>query len=295
MQQLIATLFFTIPLFAWTQKLEDYSLKHNLKQDGLAMQFTVLDSDEKGIRKYDPAKTYYWYKSQVVLGTQGGSSGQLLHGLFESFYDNKQLCQKGEYTKGLKQGEWNYWRRDGTLVKTEHWSAGRQTGEQLDYTDKGILRKRTVIHGRKTTSYAGDTLVEINGDKRTVTLMDSIGRVRSVARYKDQLLHGKQETVASDGSVTETVYKNGVVVPAKEKKEKPAASGSEEKEGFFKRLKKKIFKKEKTAKPADDKKAKPEKEPKKPKKKEEKPSTETKPEEGKTKSSSKGLFKRKKA
>lgn len=292
MQQLIATLFFTIPLFALTQKLEDYSLKHNLKQDGLAMQFTVLDSDEKGIRNYDPAKTYYWYKSQVVLGTQGGSSGQLLHGLFESFYDNKQLCQKGQYVKGLKQGEWNHWRRDGTLIKTEHWSAGKQSGEQLEYTEKGILRKRTVIRGRKITAYAGDTLIEINGNNRTITLMDSIGRVQSVARYKDHQLHGKQQTLASDGTLTTTVYKNGVAVPAKEKKEKPAAADSEEKEGFFKRMKKKLFKKDKAENASDGKKA---SKPKKPKKKEEKPSAESTKEEGTTESSSKGLFKRKKA
>lgn len=294
MQQLIATLFFTLPLFAFAQKLEDYSLKHNMKQDGLSMQFTVLDSDEKGIRKYDAEKTYYWYKSQVVLGTQGGSSGQLLNGLFESFYDNKQLCQKGSYVKGLKQGEWNYWRKDGTLIKTEHWSSGRQTGEQLEYNEKGILRKRTLIHGRKTTTYAGDTLIEINGDKRTVTLMDSIGRVTSVVRYKNHLLHGKQLTVASDGTTTETLYKEGIAVPAKEKKEKAkkeneTTSGSEEKEGFFKRMKKKLFKKEKSDKSSGEK---PSKKTDKSTKKSEKQPEEKQPESEK---SSKGLFKRKKA
>jgi antitoxin component YwqK of YwqJK toxin-antitoxin module len=292
MQRLIATLFFAIPLFALSQKLEDYSLKHNLKQDGLAMQFTVLDSDQKGIRKYDPLKTYYWYKSQVVLGTQGGSSGQLLHGLFEAFYDNKQLCQKGHYAKGLKQGEWNYWRKDGTLIKTEHWSAGRQTGEQLEYSDNGILRKRTIINGRKTTSFAGDTLIKINGNNRSVTLMDSIGRVQSVARYKDHVLHGKQETLASDGTLTTTVYKNGVLVPAKEKKEKTEAASSEEKEPFLKRLKNKLFKKKKSTDNPDEN---TENKPKKPKKTKKAPSSESKQEEVATEPSSKGLFKRKKA
>ena len=273
-----------------------------MKQDGLSLSFTVLDSDKKGIKHYDTQKTYYWYKSQTVLGTQGGSAGQLLHGAFESFYDNKQLCEKGSYTKGLKTGEWNYWQKTGKLIKTEHWSNGRLSGEQMYYSKAGDLQKRVIIRGNKTTEQSGDTLIEINKSSKTITLMDSIGRVKSVARYRNHLLHGKQETIASDGTKSVETYKNGEVVVAKEKKTKTpkgeeATSSTDEKQGFFKRLKTRFSKKDKTDKKSlDDKKSAKEKgseKEKKTKKTDQQTATpDADPAKEKSKKSSK-LFKRK--
>lgn len=235
-----------------------------MKQNGLALTFTVLDSDKKGIKHYDTQKTYYWYKSQTVLGTQGGSAGQLLHGAYEAFYDNKQLCEKGSYAKGLKIGEWNYWQKNGKLIRTEHWKNGRLSGEQTQYSKAGDVQKRTIIRGNKTTEQSGDTLIEISKSSKTVTLMDSIGRVKSVARYKNNLLHGKQETFASDGSKSVETYKKGEVVVPKEKKDRVrlrrektpegevSTTSTDEKSGFFKRLKSRFSKKDKTDEKASE-------------------------------------------
>jgi antitoxin component YwqK of YwqJK toxin-antitoxin module len=286
-------------LRCYSQKIEDYSLKHSMKQDGLSLSFTVLDSDKKGIKHYDTQKTYYWYKSQTVLGTQGGSAGQLLHGAFESFYDNKQLCEKGSYAKGLKTGEWNYWQKNGKLIRTEHWNNGRLSGEQMYYSKAGDVQKRVVIRGNNTTEQSGDTLIEISKSSKTITLMDSIGRVKSVTRYKNSLLHGKQETIAADGSKTVITYKNGEIVVAKEKKTpkgEEANPATEEKPGFFKRLKTRFSKKDKTDKKSSDDK-KPEKDASstisKKNKKEAKPEkSDEQTAEEKSKKSSK-LFKRK--
>lgn len=295
MQHIICFILVIGSFYCSAQKIEDYSLKHSMKQNGLAMTFTVLDSDKKGVKRYDAQKTYYWYKSQTVLGTQGGSAGQLLHGAYESFYDNKQLCEKGSYAKGLKIGEWNYWQKNGKLIKTEHWNNGRQSGEQIHYSKTGDVQKRIIIRGNKSTEQSGDTLIEISKSSKTVTLMDSIGRVKSVARYKNSLLHGKQETIAADGSRTVETYKNGEVKVAKEKKErgeKPeeTATSTDEKPGFFKRLKTRFSKKDKTDEKASDEK-KPAKE--KTTKKEPKPKkNDEQTEEGSSKKSSR-LFKRK--
>lgn len=263
-----------------------------MKQNGLAMTFTVLDSDEKGIKHYDTQKTYYWYKSQTVLGTQGGSAGQLLHGAYEAFYDNKQLCEKGSYAKGLKIGEWNYWQKNGKLIRTEHWKNGRLSGEQTQYSKAGDVQKRTIIRRNKTTEQSGDTLIEISKTSKTVTLMDSIGRVKSVARYKNSLLHGKQETFASDGSKSVETYKKGEVVVPKEKKTKTpkgeeTTPSTDEKPGFFKRLKSRFSKKDKT-----DEKASEEKKTKKDPKPEKTDEQSTNSESEKSKKSFK-LFKRK--
>lgn len=268
MRHIICFTLFIVPFCSYSQKIEDYSLKHSMKQDGLALTFTVLDPDEKGIKHYDNQKTYYWYKSQKVLGTQGGSAGQLLHGAFESFYDNKQLCEKGCYEKGLKTGEWNYWQKNGKLARTEHWNNGRPSGEQVYYSKTGEVQKRIVIHGNKSTEQSGDTLIEISRSSKTITLMDSIGRIKSVARYKNHLLHGKQEVFASDGTKSVVAYKNGELVVPKEKKNKAGkmdegSTSVDEKQRFFKRLKQRFSKKDKTDKKIrEDKKPKKEKKPK---------------------------------
>ncbi len=268
MRHIICFTLFIVPFCSYSQKIEDYSLKHSMKQDGLALTFTVLDPDEKGIKHYDNQKTYYWYKSQKVLGTQGGSAGQLLHGAFESFYDNKQLCEKGCYEKGLKTGEWNYWQKNGKLARTEHWNNGRPSGEQVYYSKTGEVQKRIVIHGNKSTEQSGDTLIEISRSSKTITLMDSIGRIKSVARYKNHLLHGKQEIFASDGTKSVETYKNGELVEPKEKKRKTdeVTPENDEKSRFFKRLKERFSKKDKA-----DKKIREDKKPKKEEEKKPKP------------------------
>lgn len=274
-----------------SQDIEDHSLKHSIKQDGMSVSFTVLDPDKKGISRYRDDKTYYWYKSQKVMGTQGGSSGQLLHGKYESFYANKQLNAKGLYEKGLKNGEWQYWRADGTLIKAENWKCGAKCGEQLDYAADGSLIRRTVIRGKSERIEAGDTLTEISGTSRKITLKDSIGEVRSIARYRNNRLHGRQETVGADGSRTVTEYKNGTLVEEKAKEPKPDKTdpSSDNEPGFFQRLKTKLFPKKageqdasadskktgKEKKPASDKKkAETPKEPKASKKANETPATE---------------------
>lgn len=243
MRYIICLIILFVTSTAICQKIEDYSLKHSMKQDGLSMQFTVLDPDKKGVSHYDTHKTYYWFKAQKVMGTQGGSAGQLLHGAFESFYANKQLCAKGNYLRGLKNGRWFYWREDGTLIKTENWKNGAQSGEQIDYNGNGVVTKRTVIRGKRSITECGDTLIEIHKAFRKITLMDSNGRILSVDRYKNNLLHGKQE-IYSDSSKTVTTYKNGQPVVPKTKKEKsPKAEkqAGEKKENVFSRLRSKLF------------------------------------------------------
>lgn len=245
---LITFFLFFNSLMLSAQKPPDYSLKHSMKQDGLSMQFTVLDPDKKGVSHYDETKTYYWFKAQHVLGTQGGSSGQLLHGLFESFYASKQLYSKGYFTRGLKDGDWFYWREDGSLLRSEHWNAGTPRGEQIDYSENGIVRKRTVIHGKTITTETADTLIEIRRRTRTVTISDSIGQTRSIARYRNQLLHGKQVVFDTDTSETVTVYKNGLPVEKKNRKEQTQKNGRGEREpGFVARTWRKVAGKNKEA------------------------------------------------
>jgi hypothetical protein len=104
MKRYLALTFVLCVANVFAQKeLKEFYLKRTLKQDGLQFNFQVLDDDKHGVWLYDQQKFYHWFMSQRVHSTQGESSGVLLNGEFESFYPSKQLCEKGVFSKGLKQ------------------------------------------------------------------------------------------------------------------------------------------------------------------------------------------------
>lgn len=169
MKQILFLLFIAISTLVFSQKVDkEIYLKHSFKQDGLSYQFTVLPDDKAGVLHYNKNKYYYWFKAQKVLTTQGGASGVLLNGLFESFYENKQLNSKGKFNKGLKNGEWIYWRTDGSIERLEHWKNGSKHGEELLYNEKGVLTE-SIVH--KCNGY-------------TKTTFDKEGVVLSSKKYK---------------------------------------------------------------------------------------------------------------
>ncbi len=228
---LLFCLFFSS--FAFSQNgLKEFYLRRSLKQDGQQYRFFVLDDNKHGVRFYDKKKFYFWYRSQHVMSTQGSSSGSLLHGKFEGFFNNDQLAQKGQFRKGLKQGEWNYWRESGTLRYTENWRHGHLRRQNW-YTDEGAVHKTVRVSGKTTTLLSGDTLIIVRqkGRKEVHTIRDHNGDVIAEKIYYDTVLHGKSKTF-ENGKVTSTVvYENGEIV-----KNKEAETDSEKRESFFKNL-----------------------------------------------------------
>jgi hypothetical protein len=141
--------------------MKDFYLKKSLKQDGFQYQFTVLDEDERGVWYFNKSKFYFWYKAQKVLSTQGGASGQLLNGDFEAFHENKQLAQKGTFRKGLKEGKWMYWRKDGTLITIENWKQGKYAGTKELFNEKGELIETCKYSRFKCVKTVGDSVIVI--------------------------------------------------------------------------------------------------------------------------------------
>ena len=85
--------------------------------------------------------------------TEGGYSGELLHGDFRSFHSNGQLKSQGEFSKGLKQGEWKAWDETGRLTEVEKWSNGRKHGLCKYFTIAGNDPElRTYKHGQIVVS-----------------------------------------------------------------------------------------------------------------------------------------------
>lgn len=248
----VLTLF--VALFSEAQdNLNDFALKRSLKQDGLQFVFTVLDSDKNGVRRHDQSKFYYWLKAQNVVATQGASSGQLLDGIFEAFYLNKQLARKGEFRKGLKHGTWHYWRTDGTLKKSEQYNNGTQSGKQQYFDEEGMVHKTELIRGRTSKSIQSDsTIILKSRERKTVIIKDSLGRKESIQNYKKGLLHGASKFYEEGKLINTQKYKLGELQtkPAKVKKEDNGNEASSEEvtevekdPGKLKTLWNKIFKK----------------------------------------------------
>jgi antitoxin component YwqK of YwqJK toxin-antitoxin module len=60
---------------------------------------------------------------------------QQLHGAWQTFYANEQLCEEGKFVNNLPDGEWRIWYPDGKLKAIVHYSA-----EKFHYIKADIRR-----------------------------------------------------------------------------------------------------------------------------------------------------------
>jgi antitoxin component YwqK of YwqJK toxin-antitoxin module len=240
MNQILSPFFLFFVFLGNAQQLEDNSTVYHVRENGISITFSVLDREEKGVKSYSEDKFYYWSKAQKVIATQGGSSGQLLHGTYESCYSNKQLKEKGTFYKGQKDGVWSLWNEKGFLLRKENWRKGILHGKQFTYDQSGNLTKVTTICG-KPIAQNHDTLVHLGKNSQSIQYYDSLGNLQSVERYKNGLLDGKQEIIFTDGTKTVATYDKGVLIePSKKtKEEKPTQEETEvnpSKRNLFQRL-----------------------------------------------------------
>ncbi len=117
--------------------------------------------NEKGVRteanislENEPRNTsgdcfYYWHHANKIMVTQGGYSGELLHGEYRTFYRSEQLKESGTFKQGLKNGKWTEWAENGYITKIVHWNRGIRHGETIDYDAKGEIKKITVYANGK--------------------------------------------------------------------------------------------------------------------------------------------------
>lgn len=256
----ILLLFAILNIFVGFSQKFEIENKFHIKQDDKSITFRVLDTDESQLKKYNSKKNYYWFKSQKILITQGGSSGSLLNGDYESFYKNNQLAEKGLFKKGLKHGAWKFWGTNGILIHQENWSNGIQIGKQLYYSDQGILEKTILYKSNQVQIIARDTTIVKTKKTVLTTVKDSVGNLIMQSRFKSGQLDGTQINRDKNDSLIKTSYQNGELITKKVKAEK----GSSEKKSFKEKMsnfweKLKFWKKFKKKKenPSSDKKKKP--------------------------------------
>ncbi|WCL81780.1 hypothetical protein PPO43_01545 [Saprospira sp. CCB-QB6] len=103
--------------------------------------------------KAKKGKMYFWYHKDRLLGTEAAYSGLLLEGLYERFYPNQNLLEKGFFHKGLKNGLWQKWWENGRLKEELNWKKGQKKGILRRYNaagqliEKGQYRKGK-LHGK---------------------------------------------------------------------------------------------------------------------------------------------------
>ncbi|MBI5228129.1 hypothetical protein HY988_06060 [Candidatus Micrarchaeota archaeon] len=55
------------------------------------------------------------------------------------------IWAKGDMLNGKCEGYWEWFRKDGTKMRSGHFEKGKQTGEWITYDKKGEIYKKTLI------------------------------------------------------------------------------------------------------------------------------------------------------
>ena len=197
------------------QKPKDISNYKSFRTNNEFFQFHVKGHDDKLPRNFSTNKTYFWYKSQSVIQTQGGGSGQLLHGQFESYYTNKQLCRRGTFTNGLQHGKWTYWNEKGQLNRIEYFKRGEKVRNTTIFNHNGEVYK-VILHKKHCTISQLDSIKTILRNDSSLIKQEkklSNGAIEVVRQNKNGELHGKQTVKfrKNKGQHTLSQYKNGTL------------------------------------------------------------------------------------
>ena len=82
---------------------------------------------------------YFWYHGGKINSNAGDFAGELLHGVYLTYDNHKNLITKGYFYYGLKDGTWKYWYPDGKLKRVVNWNKGRMDGISRIYNKDGTL------------------------------------------------------------------------------------------------------------------------------------------------------------
>jgi antitoxin component YwqK of YwqJK toxin-antitoxin module len=216
---LIAFIFLTTNCLS--QNLSNYENRKSTRTNKEFITFHVEEPQEKKKHQhYNANKEYFWYKSQEVKQTQGGSAGLLLHGLYERFYINKQIAAKGQFRKGLKHGRWMYWNEDGKIIGFEKYRRGKliHKEEINPLTGKPEM---VVQRGWNHLIYkTSNQIIKTNKDstKVVVETKDENGNKKSKERFLYGELHGKQ-IYFENGKKRKESFKHGINIDNRKKNE----------------------------------------------------------------------------
>jgi antitoxin component YwqK of YwqJK toxin-antitoxin module len=108
-----------------------------------------------------------------------------LHGNWESWYQNGQLCDSGQLALGLPEGEWKHWDEEGRLVAVRNYSSDKYNRVKMELTR----------YNPRHTAYPLTVMYHKNRASASRYLHSSYSFPHSIRRIDDQSL---QQWVASN-------------------------------------------------------------------------------------------------
>lgn len=128
--------------------LVNIGLAQTTKQERYKVYVNYIDytakaeviSEQKKIKTVD-SLIYSWYGSNKIIKTQGGYTGKLLDGNYNSFYLSNNLKERGTYKKGLYNGKWIIWYENGNLKEITYWRKGLKHGVSKLFNTEGVVEK----------------------------------------------------------------------------------------------------------------------------------------------------------
>jgi hypothetical protein len=112
-----------------------------VRDSSLAMKVQILNHTPTRFRCRNKL-TYYYHHKDRIHQSQGGYTGSLLDGDWESYFPSNLLSSQGCFEKGLKSGTWRYWYANGRLQREEHWKNGRLHGPFTEFSMNGQPSKQ---------------------------------------------------------------------------------------------------------------------------------------------------------
>jgi antitoxin component YwqK of YwqJK toxin-antitoxin module len=160
--KLIYLFCFFVPALGLAQG-DDFSRTIVVREGNTISKATIATEKDKPILQTD--LVYHFYFRGKIHSAQGSYTGNLLHGAFETYYENNSLMSQGNYYQGLKHGRWKQWYHNGNLELIETWKKGKREGEFEHYNLDGSVSKsgkykNGQVHG-KVYFFSGGDLQEV--------------------------------------------------------------------------------------------------------------------------------------
>ena len=209
---------------------------HGLKREWSDVGFVKKETwFEDGLRHGDYTVWDMRFEGRRFVKTRGQHERGLKVGVWEVFYRNEALREKGLYVDGLREGSWTFWQFDDNKLQREaEFRAGEWHGRVADYDELGNLASEGIYEQGKLNGPLIEFHPEgtVKSEKLYVDGRPS-GPVRTyhpdgTPESEGELVDGKREGLWTywneDGSVNESWtghYHDGELAPADETSSPP--------------------------------------------------------------------------
>ncbi len=125
-------------------------------------------------RKTNQFVHYFWHRNGKFFSTQGGYSGNLLHGAYEEFDKSGRLKVIGHFNWGAKDGIWKFWNRSGAIACLEYWKKGFLQKKETRDSDSIIIShyRKNQQHGRQIVIKEGKIISKQNYRKGKICIRE---------------------------------------------------------------------------------------------------------------------------